>query len=347
MPVKIGLDLGYGQTKAMNDRGESVVFPSVVGTGHARPLENALGSSDRPQETDLDLVIRDLEQEDHLFVGELAQRECRDMSYAFADNKISHPNTRGLLLAACAMLNSYNEPIELVTGLPIQHYHSQKDRLRDYLRKIDARVTFQSGALKANIRHVQFAEVTVLPQAGAALYGEFIDLDGTIKATQHLGYAAVLDPGAKTTDYAVIDPHHDLDYINKFSGTFNMGMNTAYLAIKKGIENATGLNIPMTALDNTIRQRRLLLNGKSYDLTPIIDRAFKNLAKAIRDHLDQEWNARQEFAIVYVCGGGGAALWEYLKDLHGQTRLVDEPVFANARGYLSLAQALEVARHGA
>ena len=127
MSVKIGLDLGYGQTKAMNDRGESVVFPSVVGTGHARPLENALGPNDRPQETDLDLVIRDMEQEDHLFVGELAQRECRDMSYAFADNKISHPNTRGLLLAACAMLNPYNESIELVTGLPIQHYHSKKD----------------------------------------------------------------------------------------------------------------------------------------------------------------------------------------------------------------------------
>lgn len=66
----IGVDVGYGYTKAMAENGESLVFPSVVGTGFERKL-NKLIPSGVSEADNYDLIINGDEPQ-HYFVGNLA-----------------------------------------------------------------------------------------------------------------------------------------------------------------------------------------------------------------------------------------------------------------------------------
>lgn len=355
---KIAIDLGYGFTKAINQDGDELVFPSLVGSGHNRPLANATpythAKLNKSVLDELDVEICEIRgrgelitkgEKEEFFIGELARRESRDVSYAFADNKIAHPNTRALLLTACSLLmKKENEPIHLVTGLPVQHYSIQKGELERYLRGLRYQVRFNSGPWKGVERVVSLEKVTIFPQAGGALYSEFLNPDGSIKAPALLDSATligIVDIGFKTTDYVVLDAQHGLDYMNDYSGTIKAGMNHAYLAIKRVIENTTQETIDMADLDQAILQKSITCRGVVYDLKDAIQKAYAALAKSIIDRLEINWPKKNFYSHVFLAGGGGLALADYFKNIHHNVQVVTSAQIANARGYLALANAID------
>lgn len=44
---KIGLDLGYGYVKGVNEAGKGIVFPSLVSAAYDRPLSALFGGKRR------------------------------------------------------------------------------------------------------------------------------------------------------------------------------------------------------------------------------------------------------------------------------------------------------------
>jgi len=355
---KIAVDLGYGFTKAINQENDELVFPSLVGSGHRRPLANATPYThttlNKSVLDELDVEICEVRGhgdlisiggKDEFFIGELARRESRDVSYAFADNKITHPNTRALLLTACALLmKNDNQPIHLITGLPVQHYAPQKGELERYLRGLRYKVKFKSGPWKGIEKTVYIEKVSIFPQAGGALYSEFLNLDGSVKAPDLLESAtliSIIDVGFKTTDYVVLDAQHGLDYMNDYSGTIKAGMNHAYLAIKRVIEDTTQETIDMADLDQAIFQKSITCRGVVYDLKDTIQKAYAALAKSIIDRLEINWPKKNFYSHIFLAGGGGLALADYFKNFHHNIRLVSNAQTANARGYLALANAID------
>lgn len=71
------------------------------------------------------------ENKEEYFVGELARREGKNVSYAFDEDKIYHPNTRALLTASCLLLLPEEEvPVHIVTGLPLEQYIHKRKSLK-------------------------------------------------------------------------------------------------------------------------------------------------------------------------------------------------------------------------
>jgi len=66
-------------------------------------LKGLLGADFDKRLDNMHLVLTG-ETKEEFFVGELARRESRNVSYAFDEDKINHPNTAALLAASCLLL---------------------------------------------------------------------------------------------------------------------------------------------------------------------------------------------------------------------------------------------------
>lgn len=139
---KVGLDLGYGYVKGINEKGKEVLFPSLVGNAYERVLSGLFGT-DNNKADNMHVVIVNENKEEY-FVGELARREGKNVSYAFDEDKIYHPNTRALLTASCLLLLPEEEvPVHIVTGLPLEQYIHKKEEFKNMLKNFKVMAYFK------------------------------------------------------------------------------------------------------------------------------------------------------------------------------------------------------------
>lgn len=162
----LGADAGYGYVKAIAENGDSVIFPSVVGSGCERKIEKMLqgGQSDSDN---YDLVINGLDREtQHYFVGNLAILQSPDAARPFSDDRSKAEEIKPALLTAIARL-SKGEKITLVTGLPLEPFFLQAPSLKNSLEKMSG----VQVALNGEESTIEIEQVIMLPQAVAAMYG--------------------------------------------------------------------------------------------------------------------------------------------------------------------------------
>jgi len=337
----IAVDIGYGQVKAVSANGQSILFPSIVGNGFTRTLKNTFKTDQNTDATNrLDVIIRANQGEQHVFLGELAETESRDASYAFADNKINHPNTIALLAVASALLYDGKEPVDIATGLPMQDFAAQRDLLQNALEGQTYSVEFLDGPYAGTSRTMTIKRAWIYPQGGAALFWALADgANNSIPLDKLDGLVGLVDVGFKTTDYVVMDLDRDGRFVESLSGGMSTGVHTAYLEIATAVKNQLALNLDLKQINRAARQNVLKVRGQRLELTSVIQRAYANVAQAILDELDVQWGNRlNEFSAILVAGGGGAALWPWLQKLQPQAILLPSPEFANAQGYLSAAR---------
>lgn len=333
---RISVDLGYGYVKAVDEHGKTVMFPSLVGTGNSRYLDSGMGGSTPDAVNSLDVIVGG----NRYFVGELARREARDATYAYEQNKINHPNTKVLLFTALALLQDRLSPVHLVTGLPVQHLDLQQDQMRKALTGTHCDVEFVSGPLAGTRRAIFISDVTVFPQAGASVFHQLLNPDGSLKRPEILekpGYVGVIDVGFRTTDYVVLDIENGAGYIQDLSGTIDVGYNDIFRKVKQFVEHETGETVDLPDIEKAVSRHSITYNGRDIDLSATIARAHQTLAKEIRDKIAVEWPKRKFYKEVLLAGGGVASLLPYLKDLHQAVEMVDDPQMANAFGYMALS----------
>ncbi len=78
--------------------------------------------------------------------------------------------------------------------------------------------------------------------------------------------------------------------------------------------------------------------GKPVDLEPVVDRILEPMAQAVIAQATQLWNGAAGLDAILVAGGGAHLLGSRISRHFQHARTVDDPVFANARGYWRLAQ---------
>ncbi|MCR4441911.1 MAG: ParM/StbA family protein [Peptococcaceae bacterium] len=306
--------------------------PSLVGSARKMYLGEIFGPSG--DDRDLHVRVESAGRSAEYFVGDLARRECRDVSQAFDTNKIFHPNTQVLLATAAGkLLPRENRKVHLVSGLPLEEFYRQKDEFQRYLENFDATVTFVKDGKDAYSKQVQFDQVTVFPQGAGAVYHAF----RTHKPFFQKGYLiGLVDVGTKTTDVIVFETADRFVIRHQLSATLEIGTMALYQEILKMASEEVGSTLEDNRIPVIMANANAFYHrGRNYDLTGIIEDARASIAQAIRDRLSSLWGSEVDlFRVVFLGGGGSAELSGGLRDIHPATVLLENCQFANVYGFM-------------
>jgi plasmid segregation protein ParM len=316
---KIAIDVGYGDTKAISEDGRRVIYPSVWAP--ARDLIDTTNGDGYV----VDVTLLQNGRRSTNFVGELALRESKTVSFTLDREKHLHPSHDILLLTAAALLAENDHgPITIGVGLPIDCYRSQADALVNHVR--DIRATVKVNGQKPV--EIYFDKVAAHLQGVTPLL--------CVKDKPANGFIALCDPGFKTTDYTVFEMSNGKPYlISDMSGSVNIGVSQANETISRRFMEITGGVLDSGLVRKLIRNGKISYNGKEYNLGDTIAAASIHTARAITDKIMESWREMGKFIIMtYFIGGV-----EMLPDLPGMmpvAKIIDEPRFANAKSFLEI-----------
>lgn len=356
--VSIGSDIGFGTGKLYMNTGTDVIqlsHQSTVATGRIRNYKKWQedGKFD-PNKTDLEnqLLTLDVEIQDHqrdktkhLFMGRLAIQEGTDARYCWDDDKSSNEDSIATLVTMIATgqtqrVGGVDSKISAYvgTGLPIDKFFDYKLTYEQNFKGLYT-VTFLSGPWTGVKCTINIVKCRPYPQA----WGIYMDLthdENGQAINPHLGkgYVLVVDPGFRTTDYALFLNGEMLD---AYSDTIDLGIAYALNQVSNTLVTK-GIQLDEKELDFFYMQKKGLYemaDGRVVDLNPFRDKAFALLGRKISDdlkmRLQQIWSKIQR---TEVGGGGGAGLYEHLNLLE-EMELVPNPQYSNARGFRKANQA--------
>lgn len=331
--ITIGLDIGYGVTKALTDD-QQVVFPSVA--GYAREIKFRADELAHKYPGD---QIWD-EDGQHWYVGDLAlsqllageQRRLRGRTI----NETDMGNVFRVRMARAAMGKLVKErPINgdvihfrIATGLPVDHMRDsgqlKASLIGQHLIKTD------QGQFIANV-----GEVMVMPQPYGTIYSQRLTTSGAINRCHTFHRVGVIDVGTYTLDVAIDD---DGEYIEAESGSIESGVFTAQERIASAIERDFREKPSLKVVEGVLRTGCLNASGETIDYSDEVAEALLPLRSATMELVSQRWKSGLNVDVIYVSGGGAPLVIDDIKAYYKQAQLVENAQVANARGYLNYAQ---------
>jgi plasmid segregation protein ParM len=88
-----------------------------------------------------------------------------------------------------------------------------------------------------------------------------------------------------------------------------------------------------------IDEGRIFFKGRQLDFTEELRAKKAETARVIKDRIKAVWGSKLDFFnTVFLAGGGAKSLQEFLADIYENTVTVKDPQFANARGFLKVAE---------
>jgi plasmid segregation protein ParM len=326
--VVVGIDIGFGFTKAFNGR-DAITFKSIF--GEARDIqyrEQMLGAA-RP--------------EDHLhvelggnayFVGELAERQSNLRSFTLDQDQFITSFARIMAIAALTRLAERGAPIRIVTGLPISYYRRHREEVVRLLTgKHEAVVIDPAGNRSETAFTV--SHVRVIPQPFGSLFNHMLsDLAEVTDKRFVQGKIGIIDVGFRTCDCTIADKTR---YSERGSQTTDSGIAKAYTAIASKLKELTGVNVELYRLYDAVARGAIKVRGETIDLKSMVDEAFGKLASSVASEVERLWVDDWDIDLMVITGGGGMVLAPYLKpQLNGEVLALDATADArlnNVRGY--------------
>ncbi len=325
--IMAGVDVGFGFTKASSGE-ESVLFKSIVGEAQPRNLGEEFFSGDGVNGVHLTLDERSY------FVGDLAESESRVRQFTLDQAQMVAHQFKILALSALSSIMTSRVPVNVITGLPVGYYLEFKDRLAEGLKGDHNLVLHSRGQVTETTLAVN--RVKVIPQPYGSLVDYLFRDDGTLLrqdvARQKIG---VVDIGFKTTDFTVC---RGLKHSERGSRTTDTGMAKAFQFVAEALHEMSGVNVEIYRLFEAVREGSIKIRGVEYDISKVKDEVFSRLAAAVVNEMERVWVDDWDLDLVLLAGGGGEALFEYIKPMvRGQVDLLqtrDDPRMANVSGYV-------------
>ena len=322
-----GVDVGFGFTKA-TDGENTALFKSIIGEPQPRSMEENFFSGEGVSGLHLTLDDRSF------FVGDLAESESRVRQFTLDQAQMVTQQFRTLALAGLAKIAPSRVPINVITGLPVGYYMEYKDKLTAVLSG-DHELVVHEGSESREMT-ISVNRVKVIPQPYGSLVDYLFREDGTIlradMARQKIG---VVDIGFKTTDFTVCK---GLRHSERGSRTTDTGISKAFQFISEALNEMSGVNVEIYRLYDAVREGSIKIRGAEYDLTKVKNEVFGRLATAVASDMERIWVDDWDLDVVLLTGGGGEALFEYLKPLvRGELALLktqDDPRLGNVSGYV-------------
>jgi plasmid segregation protein ParM len=236
------------------------------------------------------------------FVGDLAKRESRIKRQKTTISKL-HLETKIIFATGIGILCNDRLPV-IGVGLPINQY-TPKVR-KDFSDLL-------CGTYRVSINEKPATEFTILknqlfiiPEGGGCMWDIWLNQDGSMNddAEYTEERIRIIDLGSKTTNIGVMD---NQGWINSQSTTLEIGM----LELTKNI-----------------------CKGKK----PTPDQ-LEDWSNKIISECSNFWMDLEKDDIIIMAGGGSILLHDYFKSEFPNARIVDNPVWANAKGFMKMAVA--------
>lgn len=343
--MRISVDLGFGYVKAVNELGNTIDFPSVVELQIGSDVSGSLFGTNE----DYKVVLKNEIGEKTYFVGDAAM--SMGGSRAFDDEAVNNKNLDVLISSAIALLMGDSEMIDLAVGLPMGFYSAQKDSLKKRLEGFE-----QTVKIKGEEKHIKVNTVFVFPQGAGAYYASIFDINGEVKNADLVNKAVgVVDVGHRTTDFIFMTrTRKGIAPVSGLTGSLDFGMKDVFKLVQQNVINEIVVRMrqkgkpakepKIEEIEKSVLwfQDKLDHQGETYALTKYVNDANKTVASNIADSLKQRWSDKVDsLAAIMIGGGGGDTMYEHFTGVFHSVRKVEDPRFANAKGYLAAqAQAL-------
>jgi plasmid segregation protein ParM len=319
MTTKIGLDIGYGHTKAANGSG-CVTFPSLAGPAVAVKYHNDLAEDGAGLEIHVDNA--------RWFVGEQAALQS-PFTLSPRTRERDPELLRLLAFAALHRLGALAGSVDLVTGLPIAWYPDRE-------ALADALAGAHDVVVNGRPARVEIAQVLVVPQPFGSLFRVLLNPAGVMIDEDRLRWerVAIIDIGMHTTDYAFIDK---LRYVEPRSGSIPVAMARVYELVQRAVMERHGLDLDLQDAEAAVRTGHVTVYGRRHAIQDAADEALAMVAQEVTGEAATLWGRAKDAAAVLVTGGGGGALLQRIQLKYPHARLICEPQTANAQGFYRYA----------
>jgi len=323
----MGVDVGFGFTKA-TDGESSVLFKSLIGEPQPRSMEENFFPGDGISGSHLTMDGRSF------FVGELAESESRVRQFTLDHAQMVAQQFKILALAAISRIAPSRVPMNVVTGLPVGHFIQYRNRLSEALTGEHTIIIHEEGKEREVVLSVK--RVRTIPQP----YGSLVDFlfreDGSLlRADLAQEKIGVVDVGFKTTDFTIC---RGLRHSERGSRTTDTGIAKAFQYISEALTEMSGVDVEVYRLYDAVREGSLKIRGAEYDLSKVKNEVFSRLAAAVANDMDRIWADDWDLDLILIAGGGGEALYEYLKPLvKGELALLqtrEDPRMGNVAGFV-------------
>ena len=308
----LGLDIGFGDVKAVGENGVKIKIPTAV----AYAGEGAL---------DLDKFSpthREYSYSGRKYViGETA------VSRAFSTRSFDFLKRYAPLLAYKAIEELPAFPPSMAVGLPLGYYTSgyEKD-FAHAMRKIDV----DGRALEM--------DVEVYPQGLGAFFDYCLDENGDEREGTDIN-GLVIDVGFSTVDVIAFE---NGAAVKVDSGMLERaGISKPAQDLARVLQAETTINLTEQEAKNALMKGKLSVYGFEKDLSEIIRKVVEDYADWLMSVITSRWEDRVQRADRLILAGGGAYyLKPYIPAKYRRVLFVpDEPEFSNARGFLKALKA--------
>lgn len=322
----VGLDVGFGYTKAMPVRADqgngssALVFPSIVSPAVDLAFRSGLDHGS----DSVDHLAVTFEGTSY-FVGTLARRQGQFARATLDRVRTQSQEYRVLFLAALALLaESPSEEFAVVTGLPVDDF-DDRTLIEDTLSG-RFEITLGNRPLDLFVRHL-----TVVPQPfGALMDLIFKDTQGNVDERFAETRVGIVDVGFKTTDFVLM--HHG-EFVQKASGSLKTAMSAVYqAAIPKFTSRYPG-NWDALGIETALRDGAIHMLGQRFEFDgALLDAELTGLTGEIVAWIQGRWSSEP---VDYLIGSGGGSLLlkPFLLKVFPQMVFVSNPQLANVRGY--------------
>ena len=301
----LGLDVGFGFTKATNGR-DTQIFKSVVGDA----AEATFGEALLPGKATLG---RHLQINGEVFyIGELAEQQSGGRGFTLDPTQVLSKYAKTLAISACAPIADSNSPVRIVTGLPISFFRKHKDTLTQLLQQRHTATLLKPNGDKEE-RTLNVERVRVIPQPFGALFNQMLnDLGKPVSQRFITEKIGVIDVGFRTADYTISDKTR---YSERGSQSTDSGISIAFTAIANALQEKSGVAIELFRLYEAVQRGTIKIKGKRYDITALVKQAFTALATRVATEANRLWSDDWDVDAIVITGGGGAVLSPYLAPL--------------------------------
>jgi plasmid segregation protein ParM len=323
----LGLDIGFGFTKATDGR-QHQIFKSVVGEAAEAAFMDSIVGPARESYRHIEVGG------EGFFVGELAESASRGRGFTLDQSQLLARYAKVLAAAALSPMVKTGEPLRVVTGLPISFLRRHRDGLAALLQQRHA-VKLVSPNGEREEKQIHIEKVRVIPQPFGSLFNHMLNHHGKPSVqrfvTEKIG---IIDIGFRTADYAISDRTR---YSERGSQSSDAGISLAYSAIANALTEKSGVQVELYRLYDSVTRGSVKIKGKRYDLNKLVQQSFQALATRIANEVNRLWADDWDLDAVLLAGGGGAALAPFLQPLIEHELIpIDgdtDPRLMNVNGY--------------
>ncbi|MDP4174152.1 MAG: ParM/StbA family protein [Bacteroidota bacterium] len=231
-------------------------------------------------------------------------------------NKAEKQNILPLLYTA--ILESTDRPVvNIVVGLPINQYKSNKDKLKAAI--------LQNKMIKVRYKGIDrtliIENVEVFPEGAGAYYS----LENKNKK------CIILDIGGRTTNFAVFENNKLIKADSKALGMINL-----YDSIRQHLNSNHTLSLNIEDIESILRDG-LKVDGQQVDMN-FIAPFIKDMVENLMNELNLNYPIRTHTSIL--TGGGSFLLYGVLKKKIESLVRIDNYLFANAQGFRKVGLSL-------